>query len=58
MKEKEGHLKRLSLLKDVSTPATGFTFFWFKDTLKVEDFGGIQEASYRLPNPLEFLNPL
>lgn len=39
----------IKLMKDVSNPAQSFIFFRFKDTLKVEDFGGILDATYRLP---------
>jgi len=36
-------------MKEVSNPASNFTFYWYKDTLKVEDFGGIIDANYWLP---------
>ena len=44
------------LLKELSTPGNQFTFYRFKDTLKIEDFGGIQEATFRLPIYEEFEN--
>lgn len=54
MKAKEQQMNDIKLMKDVSNPAQSFIFFRFKDTLKVEDFGGILDATYRLPQCQEY----
>ncbi len=41
------------ILKEEHKPSDQFIFFRFKDTLKIDDFGGISEATYKLPLPLE-----
>jgi len=49
MREWEKQIQRLMLLNEISTPSSQFIFFRYKDSLKIDDFGGIQEASYKLP---------
>ena len=46
MKEKDMQLSEIKSLKDQSMPAPSFNFYRFKDTLKIEDFGGILDATY------------
>lgn len=53
LREKEKQYQQLMLLREGSTPSPKFTFYRFKDTLKIDDFGGIQEATYRLPAPYD-----
>lgn len=50
--KKRDDIEIIADLSQVITPTSHFVFYRFKDTLKVSDFGQLQEVNFRLPSAL------